>query len=576
MRRPLSLRSLWAKHAGGEGFTLAALVLTVTLICGLPLLLLFRQGLWADDGFSLALVAEVLASRSVLLALWHSMESAFLAAFLSTLVGLALALVIALTDVRAKGPLVFFILLPMMIPPHVTAISWIQALGPASPVLKWLALAPEPGSPHPLYSREGLVALLTLQHAPLVFLVLRSNLRGFPRELSDAARVSGAGALRMLRRVIIPLLAPAMLSGFALAFVAALGNFGINALIGIPARYTTLPVLIWRRLSSFGPDVLPNVAALSILLALLTFAVLAVQLILQRRMRLSLVGVPQPALAFRLGKARPLYELGLWGFVAATLLLPLSALMATALVPTYGVPLGLETLTFENFIEVIARQSVTARAFVNSTLTAGVAALVIGALAIGLGYYLVGDRSARRRVAGVAATQAEIAYALPGLVISIAFILAFIRPLPIVGVSLYGTSWLILIAYVCAFFAIGLKPVVAAYSQLDPGLDDAARVAGASFGRRMRRIFAPLVGPAAASGAILVFLTAYNEVTVSALLWSTGSETIGTVIFNYEDGGYTTLAAAMSAITVLATVVLMAGLNLLAPRLPPGIIPWKD
>ena len=84
------------------------------------------------------------------------------------------------------------------------------------------------------------------------------------------------------------------------------------------------------------------------------------------------------------------------------------------------------------------------------------------------------------------------------------------------------------------------------------------------------------MAPAAASGVILVFLTAYNEVTVSALLWSTGSETIGTVIFNYEDGGYTTLAAAMAALTVAATVVLMFGLNLLAPRLQPGVIPWRD
>ena len=72
-----------------------------------------------------------------------------------------------------------------------------------------------------------------------------------------------------------------------------------------------------------------------------------------------------------------------------------------------------------------------------------------------------------------------------------------------------------------------------------------------------------------------MFLTAYNEVTVSALLWSTGTETIGTVIFNYENGGYTTLAAAMSAVTVLATVVLMALLDLLGRRLPSGVVPWR-
>ncbi len=560
----------------GEGLALAAILLLVFLFCGFPLLLLFKTGLSDGEGLSLTLVSEALASRSVLRALWHSLESSFLAAVFASIVGLGLALAIGLTDVRAKGPLVFLVLLPMMIPPHVTAISWIQALGPASPVLQWLGLAPEPGSSHPIYSRGGIVALLTIQHSPLVFLILRAALRSFPRELSDAARVSGAGGWRLMTRIIVPLLAPSLLSGFALAFVAALGNFGINALLGIPARYTTLPVLIWRRLASFGPDVLPNVAVIAILLALVTLAALSLQFYFQRRMRLALVGLPQAPLAIRLGGWRAAVETGLWGFVALTLLMPLVSLLATSLVPTYGVPLNLATITFGNFAEVAFRQSVTLRAFINSSFTAGLAASAIGVLSIGLGYYLVTAQGWSRRAASAAAGQVEMTFAIPGLVISIAFILAFIRPLPLLNISLYGTLWIILIAYVSAFFAVGLKPVTAAYTQMDGSLDDAARVSGAGFLRRMRRIFAPLVAPAAVSGGILVFLTAYNEVTVSALLWSTGSETIGTVIFNYEDGGYTTLAAAMAAITVVATMVIMFALNALAPKLPPGVIPWRD
>lgn len=561
---------------GGEGLFLAALVLLIFLFCGLPLLLLFRIGLSDETGLSIAAFAEAIQSRSVLRALWHSLESSFLSALLATLLGLFLALVIGLTNVRFKGPLTFLVLLPMMIPPHVTAISWIQALGPGSPVLRVVGLAPELGSTHPIYSLPGLVFILAVQHAPLVFLIVRATLRSFPRELSDAARVSGAGPWRTLTRVVIPLLAPSLLAGFALAFVAAMGNFGINALLGIPARYTTLPVLIWRRLASFGPDVLPDVAVISIILALVTLVALSIQFLLLRRMRLSLVGLPQAALAIDLAGSRRWYEALLWLYVAATLALPLSSLFATALVPTYGVILGFDTLTFDNFVEVIARQSVTLRAFVNSTLTAGAASLMIAVVAIGLGYFLAHKTGLKRRLAETAAGSAEIAFAVPGLVISIAFILAFIRPLPGLGIALYGTIWIILIAYIAAFIAVGLKPVTAAYNQLDPSLDDAARVSGAGFFRRMRSIFAPLVAPAAASGAILVFLTAYNEVTVSALLWSAGNETIGTTIFNYEDGGYTTLAAAMAAITVLATVVVMMGLNAAARRLPSGVIPWRD
>lgn len=559
-----------------EKTTLLALVLGATLICGLPLLLLFKTGLTGDGGLDLGPLMEAVQSRSVRSALWHSVESSFLSALAATALGTLLALLIGLTDIRAKGLLVFLILLPMMIPPHVTAIAWIQALGPGSPVLRWLGLAPELGSTHPLYSREGLVLLLTLQHSPLVFLLVRAALRSFPRELSDAARVSGSGSLLMLRRITLPLLAPSLLAGFALAFVAALGNFGINALIGIPARYTTLPVLVWRRLASFGPDVLPNVAVISVILAVVALAAILLQGVLQRRLRTSLIGLPQDPLAISLGRKRPFVEATLWLFVAFVLLLPATSLLATSLVRTYGLSLSAETLTLENFTEVLWRQSVTLRAFANSTLVAGVAALVIAVISLFLAYFLAHRKPAHRTWASLALTQSEVAFAVPGLVMSIAFILAFIRPLPLLNISLYGTLWIILIAYVSVFLAVGLKPVAAAFLQMDGSLEDAARVAGAGFYRRMTRIFTPLAAPAAASGAILVFLTAYNEVTVSALLWSTGNETIGTTIFNYEDGGYTTLAAAMSVVVVAATILIMLTMNALARRVPAGTIPWKD
>lgn len=559
----------------GEGLTLAALLVWAAGLFLLPLALLAWVGLTAQGAPSLSPIVEVLGSASVRRAFWHSLESAGMSGLGALAVGTALALLIGLTDVRGKGAFVFLLLLPMMIPPQVTAIAWIQALGPGSPVLGWVGLAPAPGSDHPLYSGGGVMALLTLQHMPLVLLLILAALRALPRELTEAARIAGAGPGRVLRRVLLPLLAPSLVAAFALAFVSALGNFGIQAILGIPARYTTLPVLIWRRLSGFGPSVLGDVAAISFLLAIIAIAAISAQLMLQRRLRSQVTGPPAQSLRIRLGRLRPVAEAGLMLYVGATLLLPLASLVATALVPTYGVPLTRETLTWGNFAEILFRQEATIRAFANSTLTAGAAALALAMLAGLTAYFLSRRDVARRRAAGAIAVLGDVSYAIPGLVISIAFILAFIRPLPLVGVSLYNTLGIIFLAYLTAFFAIALKPVTAAYAQLDPALDDAARVAGAGFGRRLWRVFTPMVAPAAASGAILVFLTAYNEVTVSALLWSTGNETIGTQIFNYEDGGYTTLAAALSSVTVLATVVLMAVLDRVGRRLPPGVVPWR-
>lgn len=556
---------------GGEGITLAALILLCLVLFVFPLGLLAKVAL----GDGLGPIWAALDSRSVPRALWHSVESALLSAILALGAGTLAALILGLTDTRWKGGFTFLLLIPMMIPPHVTAIAWIQALGPSSPLLQSLGLAPEIGSTHPLYSREGVILLLGLQHAPLVFLIVLAALRSLPREMSDAARVAGARPGQMLRRVILPLLAPTLISAYALAVVSALGNFGIPALLGIPARYTTLPVLIWQRLASFGPSVLTDMAVIAALVAAIAIVAVILQMWLASRRRNALIGPPQPPLDIRLGRARPWVETALALAILTTLVLPVTALFATALVPTYGVPLTAETITLQNFAEILFRQSVTIRAFVNSTFIAAASAVLLAVLSALVARYVASrDRRMRRVGAGIA-MLGEMTYAIPGLVISVAFILAFIKPLPVIGISIYNTLWIILLAYVCAFFSIALKPVSAAFLQLDPALDEAARVAGAGFFRRMGRIALPLIAPAAASGAILVFLTAYNEVTVSALLWSSGTETIGTTIFNYEDGGYTTLASAMAAVTVIATVALMALLDRLGRRAPAGVVPWR-
>jgi len=541
----------------------------------LPLGQLLFAGLMADGTLSLAPLREALGSRSVPRALWNSLESAAISAALSLVVGTVVALLIGLTDLRGKAVLTFLVLIPMMVPPHVTAIAWTQAMGPSSPLLGTLGLAPPPGSPHPLYGRGGVILLLAVQHMPLVFLVLLAALRTLPREMAEAARISGAGPWRLLFKVILPLLRVNLLAAYALAFVSALGNFGIPALLGIPGRYTTLPVLIWQRLSSFGPSMLADVAVLSAMMALVAIAVVVVQMTLTARARAALIGPPQPPLHLRLARARPLAEGGMVALVLVTLGLPVTALFGTAFVVTYGLPLTAETLTFANFEEVLLRQSVTARAFLNSTLAAGAAAMVLAIFAAILARFVAGPRGLSQRAGLGISTLAETTYAIPGIVISIAFILTFLRPLPLIGVSVYNTIWIIILAYLCAFFAVALKPAVAASLQIDPSLDEAAQVAGAGWGQRMRRIFLPLLAPAAASGAILVFLTAYNEITVSALLWSSGNETIGIVIYNLEHGGYTTTAAAMAAVTVVATIALMGLLDVLGRRLPPGVVPWR-
>jgi iron(III) transport system permease protein len=182
----------------------------------------------------------------------------------------------------------------------------------------------------------------------------------------------------------------------------------------------------------------------------------------------------------------------------------------------------------------------------------------------------------RSRLVRVIDTLVELPYALPGIVLAIAMILVFIKPLPVLGVSIYGTLWIVGLAYVARFLVLALRPIGAAFAQLDPALDEAAAAAGAGLGRRLRDVALPMVAPAAGAGAILVFLTALNELTVSALLWSSGAETLGVIVFSLQEGGDSPLAAAVSILAVGVVIALMLALTLLAKRLPKGTLPWAD
>jgi iron(III) transport system permease protein len=216
---------------------------------------------------------------------------------------------------------------------------------------------------------------------------------------------------------------------------------------------------------------------------------------------------------------------------------------------------------------------VTIRAFQNSFTLAFSASLVLIVIAVPLAYFIVWRRSWLLAVLNLAA---ELPYALPGIVLAIAAILIFIKPLPLFGVSLYNTIWIILFAYLARFLTLALRPVVSAVHQTDRSLEEAARMTGARFIFRLRTVLFPLLAPAAAAGGILVFMTSFNELTVSALLWSAGNETLGVIVFNLDDGGYSVLAAAVAAVTVVVIVALMVVTATFTRYLPKGVLPWSE
>ncbi len=556
----------------GEQALFAFLVLFVALVAVLPLARLLWEALAPGGQPSLATAEEVLTRRSTWRATLHSLEVSLGGTVISLLLGSFFAFIVALTDIRAKAALVFCFMLPMMIPPQVTALSWIQVFGPSGSLLNLLGLAPPLGTPHPLYSREGIILLLGIQHAPLVFLALRAGLRALPKEMVEAARASGASGVQVFQTILLPLMVPSLVAGTALAFVSAIGNFGIPAMLGIPARYTVLPTLIYQRLSDFGPDIISQVAVLSVLVSVIAAGGFALQAWLLKRRDYRTIGAPSQALSYHLGKRRGWVEAFCWLVILFILVLPLAALSAASLVKAYGLSLSAESFTLQHYTDAIFRHDATARGFFNSLALASGTAVLLIALAVPLAYFVVWRRTALLRVLNA---LAELPYALPGAVLAIAAILVFLKPLPLLGFSIYGTLWIIFAAYLARFLTLGLRPVISGFYQLDRSLEEAAQMAGAGFFRRLLTIILPLTAPVAAAGGLLVFLTAFNEIQVSALLTSSGAETIGVIIFFLDESGSSSMASAVAVMVVAVVMALMLLASGLSKRLPRGVLPWE-
>jgi iron(III) transport system permease protein len=547
------------------------LIVFVGAISAAPLVRLLLEGVAPGGRLDLGTLQSVLRAPRTWLAAERTLATALASTAIATVLGTSFALLVGATDLRGKSALGFVFLLPLMIPSQVTAIAWINLLGPASPLLKTLGLAPAPGTPHPLYGFGGIAGIMGLEHAPLVFLTLRAGLRALPGEAIEAAEAAGAKRLRVIATIVLPMCLPALAAGAALAFVSAIGNFGTPALLGIPAGYPVLTVLIYQELAGFGPQAISRVAVLSLLLGALALLGIAAQRWAGRRHDIRWAR-PRTRRLIPLRGAAPAVLVVTWTVLALVVAVPLAALLATALVKAYGLPLTPATLSAENFRYILTEHTATARAALNSLFLAGATAVIVAGVGVLLGYVVVWRDGVLARGLSLAA---ELPYALPGVVLALAAILIFLRPMPLLHVSLYGTIWIILAAYLARFLVLALRTTVAGYRQIHNALEEAAAIAGAGLWRRIATVILPLAAPAVAAGAVLVFLIALNELTVSALLWSAGHETLGVVVFSLEQAGDSTLAAALSVLVVVATVALMLLASLAARRLPQGILPWQ-
>ena len=493
-------------------------------------------------------------------ALKHSLSVSSTVAVVTTLLGLSLVLLLEKTDLPGRRVFRVALLVPLVVPPQILTIAWLGWAGPAGYLTRWLrALFNTPAPPWTLYSPEGIILLLTIFALPITYLTIAVGVGSVPRSLEEAAQLDGASLMEGWRTILVPLLLPNILAAFALSFLAALGNFGIQALLGVPARYLTLPTLIYQKVTSFATGGFDQAAALALLLGVPAILVLAVQYRVLRRREAPAGGLLEPPLRYPLERARwPLALLLGALFVGLTTLGPFVSMVLTALTRAYGLMPRPENLTFQHFVFVVTELDTFKRALAHSLLLASGAALIAAGLAFATGYLLLKLKPAHALPLQLVV---DLPYALPGLVFALSLVLVWLRsPLP--GITLYGTLQLLLVAYVGHYLAFALQPVGAAWRQVDASLEEAARMDGAGLFATLGYVLLPLMAPALAVAGLLVFLNAFSELSLSALLAGSNSETLGWLVFGLEQAGATAQAAALSTllVLVLASLALLAAL----------------
>jgi iron(III) transport system permease protein len=497
--------------------------------------------LWEALRAPAASVAGGLASVAPLI---HTVVAVGVSTPLAVAIGLALALICQRAAGRGAAALRLGVLLPLIVPPFVSAFAWVQAYGAAG-LSDRLLHRVLPG----LFGPVGVILLLAVNAVPLPFATVSAALAaGRTRRLEEAARASGARGATVFWTVTLPLLRPALAAGAVLAAVGAASDFGIPAVVGMPGGFSTLTTAIYADLS-FSAD--PSRFAAAIAQALLLCLLVAPGAAALGRLADSPAAPDGGATGAAWAGGRWLPALA-WLYVALASGIPLVAAVLVALTRAYGLAPVPANWSLAHFRAAVAGANIVALGHSAALALATAAACC----ALGTPVAILARRGGAGRV-----LQAVVAlpFALPGSVIAIAAILAWNRPL-------HGTLLLMGLAYVARFWTLAERPIGAAISGCSPSRLRAAQAAGAGPLAAWRTAWWPALKPAFAAAALLTFVQAFHELTISSLLYGPGSTTIAVAVLSAEQGGDVGTTAALAVL--LAAVSLLAAIPLVGGRRP--------
>ena len=510
------------------------------------------------DGLTLAHLTDAYGSDRLGELAWNSAWFTLGTMLVTVPLGAALAFLVVRTDMPLRRTIFALVLVPLVVPGVVTTIGWILVASPRTGLVNAVLGT----GTVDIFSPAGMVLVESTQSLPLVFLLMAGAFATADGTLEEAAAVSGARPTSVLRRVTLPIAAPALAASALVVAVRTLESFEVPALLGLPDGVWVLTSRIWRALERLPADYGEAAAYALGLVAIIGLGVW----LYWRTVRYGggLGGGARPR-RLPLGRWRARLAALVLGTLVVLIVLPLAMVLYTSLQPRFDAPSleGFSRLGVDAYATLLD-DSVSLPALRNSLLLAAGSATAASLLTL-IAAWLVVRAKVRGRLAMDFAVSVPLV--IPGLVLGAALLFVYLRaPLPI-----YGTLWILLIAYVTQALPYGMRFGAAALAQVGAELEEAAQVSGADRWQRARRVLVPLVLPGLVAGWVYLAISAMRDLAASVVLAGSDTGVIAVRIFEQYESGQFPEMAALAVIELLVVGLLAIGGVLAFRRFAPRL-----
>jgi iron(III) transport system permease protein len=537
------------------------LCVLITLYLGVvPLGFLLWQSFFTPQSaakaavFTLGNYQQAYGSAETWVLFWNSVRFATGTSILAFVIGTLLAWMNERTNTPFKGLFFALSIIPLVIPGILFTVAWILLGSPKIGLIN-LALQKLFSTDAVfvnVYSLWGMVWVDALHYSPMAFLLMTAAFRAMDPALEESAVMSGASVRQVVFRVTLPLVWPAIFATLLILFVRAIESFEVPALLGLPVGIQVFTSAIYQAVHRY-PSQVGLAAAYAVTLLLITTIGVYFQ------SRLSSQGSKYATMTGKGFRPRQI-DLGAWRYLAVAVfllyflfivVLPFAVLLWSSFQKFYSVPSmeAIQRMTLDPYRTILSYPSLWRSVWNSLLLALGSATLIMLVTSV-ICWIVVKTKLPGRWLLD---NIASLPMVFPGIVLGLSIMILYLY-LPI---GVYGTIWIMLIAYVTRFMPYGLRYNTTSMLQIHKELEESAAMSGASWATTFRRIILPLLKPGLVAGWIYIMIVSIRELSSSILLYSPGNEVLSILIWElWENGQYVELSA-LGVMFIIALFILV-------------------